>query len=202
MIKVIIFDVMGVIFKVGDDTQKLLIPYIRSLKPDVAPDFIKKQYIAASLGEISADDFWLSAGFSKDEAASVEKDYLDSCLELDGGFIECASVLKKKYDLALLSNDVSRWNAYLRKKHGIDGLIRRAFISGDMHLRKPDKRIFSAALSQLGVKACECVFIDDDPQRVDAAASLGIMVILFNREGADYRGIAVKDFSSLTALLA
>jgi hypothetical protein len=35
MIRFVIFDVMGVVFTVGDDVEGLLIPYIRSIKPDI-----------------------------------------------------------------------------------------------------------------------------------------------------------------------
>jgi putative hydrolase of the HAD superfamily len=201
MKKVIIFDVMGVIFTVGDDTNDLLIPYILTIKPQMQEDEIKRLYHEASLGRISAGDFWTGCGFSPDETECVQRTYLDTCLTLDFGFIECAKTLKKKYRLALLSNDVSEWSAYLRKRHNIDDYVDYAFISGDLGLRKPDPRIYESALRVMGVKPSECVFIDDSPERVDAAAELGIASILFNRDRAAYKGLQVTSFDGLCAIL-
>lgn len=197
----IIFDVMGVIFTVGDDTNDLLVPYILERKPQTQKDTIKRLYLEASLGRIHSGEFWTGCGFSADEIKAAQKTYLDTRLTLDPGFIECAKVLKQKYRLALLSNDVSEWSAYLRKRHHIDDYIDYAFISGDLGLRKPDPKIYDYALHAMGAKPYECVFIDDSPERVDAAAELGIASILFNRDNIAYKGLQVKSFEGLRALL-
>ncbi len=201
MKEVIIFDVMGVIFTVGDDTNELLVPYILERKPQAQKDTIKRLYLEASLGSISAGEFWTGCGFSADETEDAEKTYLDTCLTLDLGFLECAKALKQKYRLALLSNDVSEWSVYLRKRHHIDDYIDYAFISGDLGLRKPDKRVYDHALRAMDIKPSECVYVDDSPERVDAAAELGIASILFNRGNIAYKGLQVTSFEGLRALL-
>jgi putative hydrolase of the HAD superfamily len=201
MKKVIIFDVMGVIFTVGDDTNDLLVPYILERKPQAHKDEIKRLYHEASLGNISAGDFWTGCGFLPNETESVQKTYLDTRLTLDAGFMECARALKQKYTLELLSNDVSEWSAYLRRRHHIDDYIDHAFISGELGLRKPDPRMYDHALRTMGVRPSECVFIDDSPERVDAAAELGIASILFNRDHLAYRGLQVTSFGGLRAIL-
>lgn len=53
----------------------------------------------------------------------------------------------------------------------------------------------------MGAKPYECLFIDDSPERVDAAAELGIASILFNRDNIAYKGLQVKSFEGLRALL-
>jgi putative hydrolase of the HAD superfamily len=201
MKQVIIFDVMGVIFKVSDDTNDLLIPYVLTLRPQTQKETIKKLYLEASLGKISANDFWAGLGFPSSDIDGIQKDYLDSRLTLDPGFIECVKTLKAKYTIALLSNDISEWSVYLRKRHRIEEYIDFAFISGGMGLRKPDPEIYKQALSKMNVKPFECVFIDDDPRRVNAAAELGIASILFNRNQNRYKGIQVMSFKELSAVL-
>lgn len=201
MKKVIIFDVMGVVFTVSDDVSDLLIPYILSLRPHTQKDGIKRLYLEASLGKLSALEFWTQLGFSEREIESVQKNYLDNCLTLDGGFIECVKELKEKYSIALLSNDIAEWSAYLRKCHGIDEYIDYAFISSDLALRKPDPEIYKQALGRMNVRPSECVFIDDSPERVDAAADLGIASILFNRNNDAYKGIQVRSFRELSVIL-
>ena len=58
LIKCIIFDAMGVVFTVGDDTNDLLVPYILEKKPDVAKEKIFSLYHEASLGNISPKSLW------------------------------------------------------------------------------------------------------------------------------------------------
>ena len=201
MVKYIIFDVMGVVFTVGDDVENLLIPYIRSLGLDISEKSIKDAYHAASLGRITSRKLWEQIGVKKPEVERVERDYLTRSLTLDPGFLPCARALKNHYGLALLSNDISEWSRFLRKYHGIEPLIDAAFISGDLGVRKPDRKIYRVALETLGIKANECVFIDDYPERCEAARELGICPILFNREGHDYHGLRVKSFEQLIQLL-
>ncbi|MBI5879841.1 MAG: HAD family phosphatase [Chloroflexi bacterium] len=54
-----------------------------------------------------------------------------------------------------------------------------AVISGDVKLTKPDARIYRLAVERAGCRAEQCVFIDDVPANVAAAASLGIDAIRF-----------------------
>ena len=201
MVKYIIFDVMGVIFTVGDDVAGLLIPYIRSLKPDIDAEEIKSRYLEASLGRVSSHEFWTAMGFELGKIPEIERNYLEKSFTLDAGFLPCVKALKERYGVALLSNDVSEWSRFLREFHGIEPLIDAAFISGDLGVRKPDPLIYRTALNSLGVKPEECLFIDDSPERVDAAIALGISAILFDREGHDYSGLRVKSFGQLTELL-
>ena len=201
MIKYVIFDVMGVIFSVGDDVEGLLIPYVHSLKPDIDNQKIKDLYLAASLGKITSRDLWTQLGFEKADIPTIESNYLENSFTLDAGFPPCARVLKNRYGIALLSNDVSEWSRFLRDFHGIEPLIDTAFISGDFGIRKPDPKIYQLALDTLGVRANECLFIDDYPERVDAACELGICSVLFNREGHDYHGLRIESFSQLERLL-
>lgn len=201
MVKHIIFDVMGVVFVEGDDTGKLLIPYIQSLLPEISADTIGNIYLKASLGQFSSNDFWLKLGFAENKIRDIEQHYLNTCFKIDDAFIPCIRRLKNRYDLSLLSNDISEWSAYLRQKYGIDKLIERAFISGDLGLRKPNPEIYRKALELLKAAPKECVFIDDDPARVDAAAKLGINAILFNRLDHRYEGRQIFSFHELEDML-
>ena len=201
MIRFVIFDVMGVIFTVGDDVEGLLIPYIHSLKPDIAIQDIKDLYLAASLGKIASRDLWAQLGFDATDIPTIERNYLEKSFTLDAGFLPCAKALKNRYGIALLSNDVSEWSRFLRDYHGIEPLIDAAFISGDLGVRKPDPRIYGIALDTLEARPDECLFVDDYPERVDAARELGICSVLFNREGHDYNGLRVESFGQLEQLL-
>ncbi len=200
MIKAILFDAMGVIFVVGDDTQKLLVPYVRRLKPSLSGEAITAKYKEATLGKLTAEELWTEFGFHPDEIGRVQENYLESYV-IDPSFFECAKELRKRYRLALLSNDVTEWSASLRHKFGIDTFIDKAFISGELGVRKPDPQIYIEAVKGMGVSAHECLFVDDSPDRVDAAISMGMSGVLFNREKHVYRGLQVRSFEQLRAIL-
>ena len=192
---------MGVVFTVGDDVEGLLIPYIRTRKPEADPQSIKDAYLAASLGKMPSREFWALMGIAQSDISAVEQDYLEQSFSLDAGFLPCAKALKSRYSLALLSNDISEWSRFLRVFYNIEPLLAAAFISGDLGVRKPDPQIYRIALERLDAKPSECVFIDDMPERVDAARELGISAILFNREGHNYSGIRINSFEQLTQIL-
>lgn len=181
--KWIIFDAMGVIYTVGDDTNDLLVPFIRDKNPEISKEYINECYMDASLGEITSDEFWNCMNIGNTEKACEE--YLDTKLKIDEQFISTAEELKKKYKLAVLSNDVYEWSLFLRKKYGLDRLIDEFIISGKCKLRKPNKDIYMLALKKLNEKAENCLFIDDREKNLLPAVDLGMKAIKFNRENEE-----------------
>lgn len=75
---------------------------------------------------------------------------------------------------ALLSN--SWGNTYPRDLWG--GLFDAVVISGEVGMRKPAPEIFAHTLDALGLRAAECVFIDDIAENITAAESLGLTGVL------------------------
>ena len=51
-------------------------------------------------------------------------------------------------------------------------------ISGEVGMRKPEPEIFELALDRIGLPAGECVFIDDLPHNIAAAAGAGLVGIV------------------------
>ncbi|MBE3075621.1 MAG: HAD family phosphatase [Actinobacteria bacterium] len=51
-------------------------------------------------------------------------------------------------------------------------------ISGEVGMRKPEPEIFELALGRIGLPAGECVFIDDMPHNIAAAAQAGLVGIV------------------------
>jgi HAD superfamily hydrolase (TIGR01509 family) len=178
--KWIIFDAMGVIFEVGDDTADLLIPYIQRKNPLIETQTANTLYLLASLGKISSQEFWHSVGLD-DQYPAVENDYLDNYLTIDPEFVEVARILSKDYSLALLSNDVGEWSKHLRARFDLDGLLKVAVVSGAVGFRKPDPQIYRLLLDRLKAPAKDCLFVDDRLQNLEAAAQVGVQVLLFER---------------------
>jgi len=197
----VILDMMGVIFEVGDDTNDLLVPYVRRHDPSQSPERINALYLRASLGRISARQFWEALGLGE-RYPGIERTYLDSQLRLDPGFREAAVLLSGPYRLAILSNDVVEWSAYLRARHGLEDLFRASVISGEVHVRKPDKGIYEALLGRIGAPPADCVLVDDRDKNLRPAAELGMRTVRFAREAASGVFAADAEIASFAELPA
>lgn len=66
-----------------------------------------------------------------------------------------------------------------RERFEILQLIDNYIVSGDVKLIKPNPKIFELLMQRFNLKAEECLFIDDNPNNVQAAISLGMQGIVF-----------------------
>ena len=190
--KAIILDMYGVIVKqTGDD----FVPYVQQTFPDLNPEEIRKPWDKANMGELTSLDVWAAIGFQGD-LEKVEKDYLDT-IELNDGFLDFIKAARRKYKLAIISNDSSRWSKYLREKFNINQYFDVISISGDLKIRKPDERIFRLTIEKLAVKAEECLYIDDRRGYIGAAKKVGMNTILLNSRNVSYEGDVVNNFEEL-----
>lgn len=204
MIKWIVFDMMGVIFTVGDDTNDLLVPYIWRKNAGIPRKFIVDTYMDASMGCISSEEFWRTINVCEPgKEKEMSRDYLDTCLTLNETFLSAAKKLKGKYKLAILSNDVSDWSTYLRKKYELDDFIEFSVISGDVNLRKPDQDIYRLAIERTGGPPRECLFIDDRDKNLIAASKEEMNVLKFSKDGESNPEniITIADFGELEKVL-
>ena len=198
-IDVVVFDAMGVTFVETDDVSNLLIPFVARECGCTNRETIRQLYLPASLGRISSQEFWARVGC----APASEREYLDTQLKLDPDFIAVAEQLKKRYVLAMLSNDVSEWSAYLRRRFALDRLFASVIISGDYGFRKPDRRLYEVLLRSLSVAPNQCIFVDDQPRNLEAAAQLGMHTVCRIRDDRDppiYER-AIESLSDLLTLL-
>jgi HAD superfamily hydrolase (TIGR01509 family) len=171
----IVLDAMGVIYRVGDDVGELLIPFIfrEGGIDDVRQ--IEQLYLQASLGAISSREFWNRVGLGEE----VEDRYLRA-LELSGGIVEFLEAMRERgARLACLSNDVGQWSVKTRHRFGLEDYIRTWVISGDVHCRKPDTRIYRILLDTLDCPAESVIFVDDREKNLVPARSCGIRCIRF-----------------------
>ena len=66
-----------------------------------------------------------------------------------------------------------------RRHFPILQLIDRYVVSGAEHLVKPDHRLFQVLLDRYNLRAADCIFVDDNPDNVQAANALGMEGIQF-----------------------
>lgn len=80
-------------------------------------------------------------------------------------------------------------------------IIKESIVSGEIHIRKPDSRIFSYAVQQIQCDPQECIFVDNKVRNLDAAQKAGINTVLFNRDHETYSGNIVNNFRELDCFL-
>lgn len=82
--------------------------------------------------------------------------------------------------LALVSNCAAQTAARVAEL-GLDREVDCVVLSCDVGVLKPEPGIFVIALGRLGVPAHDGIFIDDRPQHLDAARTLGLRTVLIER---------------------
>lgn len=194
--KAIVLDMYGVIIKqTGED----FVPYVQRTFPKLKPEEIYTPWFKADVGELTSLEVWEAIGFQGD-LERIEKEYLDT-MELNDGFLDFITEVRKQYGLAIISNDSSRWSKYLREKFDINQYFDVISISGDLKIQKPDELIFQLTIEQLGCNAGDCIYVDDREGNLEAAGKLGMNPVLFNSRDVQYNGKVVNDFVELASMM-
>ncbi|MBU2914805.1 MULTISPECIES: HAD family hydrolase [Reichenbachiella] len=89
--------------------------------------------------------------------------------------------LQKEYSVLILSNTneihETAFNQILAEVSGkasLHDFAHEVYFSHRLHLRKPNADIYEEVLRQSGKSANECIFLDDKPENLKGAASVGI----------------------------
>lgn len=193
----VLFDMYGVIVP---DPHGGLVPFLRQYLPDVTRRDIYALWLQASVGDLSPAALWDGLGLAGRQQ-EIESAYLNG-IAVDPSFPSVATQLRQQYRLALISNDIASWNAWVRRNHALDDLFDTVIVSGDVRFRKPQPEIYQLALSRLQLPAAECVLIDDRETNLAGARALGIHTVLFGREKEAYRGACAQRLTDLPDIIA
>lgn len=183
MIKAVIFDAAGVIV----DFRKLFDKFLKIFRTNK----IKKLWGAINImslplcrGEISEAEFWkrVSKFIGANPNIKMPKDLwaedYERLTRLDPKVIRIIKKLKKRYKMALISNTIPQ-HARINTKRGLYDFFDVVLLSHRVGITKENQKIFMIAVKKLGVKADECVFIDDIQAFVDTAKSTGMKGIVY-----------------------
>ena len=175
--RVLVLDAMGVIYRAGDDVADLLLPFVA--RHGGKRDQVEAAYHDASLGRLSAAQFWHQVGLSPD----LEDDYLAGH-QLSAGLHDFLAAAKPRTDaLWCLSNDLSQWSNKLRLLFDIEKYFDGVIISSEVAARKPDPAIYQALTRAAGRAPDELLLVDDRAKNLSAAADLGWHSLLFDPSG-------------------
>jgi glucose-1-phosphatase len=190
VIRAVIFDMGGVILRTVDLTSrtKLAQKFGLTRKELEAIVFQSPESQKAELGEYTAQQHWNNIArllnFPPEELDEFQRAYWDgdqSDLELE----KYIRSLRPRYKTGLLSNAWHGAREKVAKSYTFLTAFDVVIYSADVHLRKPDPRIFHLMLGRLGAKASEAVFVDDFMENIEGARAVGLKTVLFkSREGA------------------
>lgn len=103
----------------------------------------------------------------------------DICMKpIEGAREFCESLKKKGFHLYILSNASDKFYEYFPKFlpfDFFDGIL----VSADVHMIKPDIRIYQYLLEKYHLKAEESLFIDDRSENVEGAKKVGMQAVVF-----------------------
>lgn len=92
--------------------------------------------------------------------------------------------IKKRFRIFLLSNTNTLHMEKVRRSlesavghQRLEDYFETVYLSCEMGMRKPDPAIFSRVCQEQGLNPAKTVFIDDSPQHVEGAATIGLQAI-------------------------
>ena len=97
--------------------------------------------------------------------------------DYSAGWIE--ELKSRGYKIYLLSNYSGDHFQYISTHFKFFGLEDGRVISFEEKVLKPDARIYNILLDRYGLKAEECVFLDDTAENIDGAITVGMKGIVF-----------------------
>jgi len=135
----------------------------------------------ASVGEITEEAHWANVltrlKRPLSELKAIEGEFFGGDV-IDRDLVELIRSLRGKFHVGLISNAWSGMRAFLEREKLIE-LFDTVVISAEVHVMKPEAKIYSIALEQAGVKAEEAVFVDDVQANIDACRNTGMKGVLF-----------------------
>jgi putative hydrolase of the HAD superfamily len=184
-IRNIIFDLGGVLLNINPLLSLLEFANLSKTDPEVLKNRLASDHVFEKFdtGALSPDGFRAELCRIMDyKASDTEIDDAWNILLLDfpAERVELLKQLKSNYRIFLLSNtNIIHFWKYTGDFYSTYGipmaeLFDKLFLSYEIGIHKPDAGIYTHVLQNAGIKAEECVFIDDSLANVDAARLLGM----------------------------
>lgn len=177
MIKVVIFDLAGVVIKGKVETflekgEKIL---GTKAKQTSEHNFDMKLNLGQSSERDAFERIFKKKMFDH-EFIPLMKLWLSNW-EIDEEVFAYTKRLKKKYKMAVVSNWVKSFEEKFDER--LSTVFSPIIYSHRVRMVKPSKEIFELALEKIGIKAEECVFIDDGIENQKPCRELGIHFVLY-----------------------
>lgn len=182
---VLVFDFFGVICS--------------EIAPFVLPKYMtKEQAVAykativrdADTGSITQDEMFRRLSKIAHVPPEQLHDEFWSYVKIDPEMVALIEELRTRHRVALLTNALTPFFRQIAKKYDLERLFEIILVSSEEGLAKPDAAFYRLMVDKLGEKAGNCLFIDDNPENLEAARSVGMQALLFEGAGKLKRELA------------
>lgn len=183
-IKVIIFDLGGVVFENG--THKA-IKYLKekySFSDDLLEKiFYGKEALAFREGRFTPKEFWrfidsILPKESRLTARNIRSIWYNFYIP-PKGMLELLANLKRNYKLGILSGNIKERVDFLNEKYDFRKFFDFEVYSFDVGMNKPNLAFYQKALEKANVDAENCLYVDDHLEYVEPAKKLEMQTMLF-----------------------
>lgn len=176
MVKLIAFDLFGVVISDGHLVTHGLLPLLPS---GITKAVVKPYYDAYTGGQISEAAFW--EGIGLDVGCDIRHRFLDG-FELDAALETVTQALQPRYRLGILSNLGAEWGEVLEQRFHFSATFEPRIISGAVKCQKPDPSIYGVLMKTSGVAGENIAFIDDRRENLEVAKRFGMTTVHYWRE--------------------
>jgi epoxide hydrolase-like predicted phosphatase len=190
VVEAVIFDVGGVLERVGapawERTWQVRLGLTQA-EFDAAIGRVDPDGLAET-GELSEGElrarFAEALRLTRAEAGELMADVWDwYCGELDEELVAYVRSLRPRIKTAILSNSADGARREESRRYDLPSLVDDVVYSHEVGLAKPDPAVFVLTCDRLGVPPARTVFVDDAQANMDAAAVLGLLVVLHRDTG-------------------
>lgn len=173
----IIFDVNGVI--TPNIELSIINKYALKTKKNRIIAFLKYLWLLLDYQKgLIEDKFFWEFVFDKNAYTYVKTNYSQNKF-LDKKIIEEIKLLKKnKLNVAILSNSSFLMSQEYKKLKFYD-LADKVFLSDEIHMIKPEPRIYKFVMKELKASPKECMLIDDSWYNILSSSLMGWKVVWF-----------------------
>jgi epoxide hydrolase-like predicted phosphatase len=183
-IKAVIWDVGGVLIRTQDQhpRERLAKSYNLTRAELSALVFDSEEAVRATIGEIPESVLWQKVAHTLNIPASKlanfkQQFWAGDCFDQE--LYAFIGKLRPRFKTGLLSNAWSEARKETDERFHLLGVFDVLVYSAEVHLAKPDPRIYQLALERLGVQPQEAIFVDDFPINIEAAKALGMHGVRF-----------------------
>ena len=190
-IKAIVFDLGGVLLDLDfSNFYNRIITQSPLNKPQtpIMLEFFRQSDIYHQ-GNMSDKEFYQLACDLLQVCELNQSEFFDAFNSIISGFNpDVVEIIKQirdngRYKLLALSNvNASHWDYIQKKKWEFIDYFDELILSHEIHLIKPDPKVFNYTIQVVGCKPKQIVFIDDGLNNVRSARELGIIGIKYTNQ--------------------
>jgi len=183
-IQAIYFDIGGVLVRTTDRAPRAALALRLGMTYEALDDLVfgGENGSRAQRGEITTEQHWAyvcqQVRWPLQDWRALQSEFFAGDL-LDVGLVARIREYHKRYKTAIISNAFDDLRAAIDTRWRFADAFDAILVSAELHLMKPDPRIFQIALQTLAVPAAQAIFVDDFAHNVAAAQALGMQAIQF-----------------------